>query len=42
MLLPAEIFTSQQYTTNGFDLSATWDFVFTGTAWRYELSNIPS
>lgn len=42
LLLPAEIFTAQQYTTNGFDLSATWQFVYTGTAWKFVTSNIPA
>lgn len=42
LLLPAEIFPSQQFTTDGAVLSAVWDFVFTGTAWRYELSNQPA
>jgi len=42
LLLPAEIFASQQYTTDGIDRSATWEFVFTGTAWKYVLSNIPA
>lgn len=41
-LLPVELFASNQYTTNGLDLSATWDFVFTGTTWKYEMSNIPA
>lgn len=42
LLLPTELFPSQQFTTDGVVLSATWDFVFTGTAWRYELSSIPA
>lgn len=42
LLLPASIFASQQYPTNAFDLSASWDFVFTGTAWQYETSKIPA
>jgi len=42
LLLPAEIFPSQQFTTDGVVLSAAWDFVYTGSAWRYELSNIPA
>lgn len=42
LLLPAEKFPSQQFETDGVTLSATWDFVFTGAAWRYELSNQPA
>lgn len=42
LLLPAEIFPSQQFTTDGTVLSAVWDFVFTGAAWKYEMSNIPA
>ncbi len=44
LLLPSDIFTtpSQGYTTNGFDISALWEFEYTGTAWRYVTSNIPA
>lgn len=42
LLFPADIFTSQQYTTNGFDLSAVWEFEYTGSAWRFVMSNIPA
>ncbi len=44
LLLPADIFTSpaQSYTTNGFDLSAVWEFEYTGSAWRFVTSNIPA
>lgn len=41
-LLPSGLFPSQQFTTDGVVLSAVWDFVFTGSAWRYEMSNIPA
>lgn len=41
-LLPSEIFAANQFTTNGVDLSATWEFVYTGSAWKYALSNIPA
>jgi hypothetical protein len=41
-LLPASIYTANAYTTDGVTLSATWSFVFTGTAWTYVRGNSPS
>lgn len=42
-LLPVEVFgASQSFTTDGGVLSATWDFVFDGAAWQYEMSNLPA
>lgn len=41
-LLPTELFAANQFTTDGVVLSATWDFVYTGAAWKYEMSSIPA
>lgn len=42
-LLPVEVFgAGQNFTTDGNVLSACWDFVFDGTAWQYEMSNLPA
>ncbi len=42
LLLPAATFASQQYDTDGVDLSATFVFVYTGSAWIYDMSKIPA
>jgi len=42
LLLPVESYATQDLTTDGSLLSATWDFVYTGSAWKYELSSLPS
>lgn len=41
-LLPPETFPSNQFTTDGLVLSAKWEFVYTGAAWRYEASITPA
>jgi hypothetical protein len=42
-LLPVETFgAGQNFTTDGNVLSGTFDFVFDGTEWQYEMSNIPA
>lgn len=41
-LLPTESFPSQDLTTDGNLLSAHWEFTYTGSAWAYDMSNIPA
>lgn len=41
-LLPAERFSNNQFYTDGSTLSAVFDFVYTGSAWEYQLANTPS
>ncbi len=42
LLLPVESFPTQNLTTDGNLLSARWEFTFNGTAWRYDMSNLPA
>lgn len=42
LLLPVESFPTQDLTTDGSLLSAHWEFTFTGTAWIYDMSNLPA
>ncbi len=42
LLLPAEVFPAQSFTTDGTILSWHLEFTYTGTAWIYDSSNIPS
>lgn len=42
LLLPAEVFPSQNFTTDGVTLSAHWEFTYTGAAWIYDSSSIPA
>lgn len=41
-LLPTETFPDGVFTTDAYILSATFNFVFSGTAWEYDESSIPS
>lgn len=41
-LLPGETFPDSVYTSDIYVLSATFNFVFNGTAWEYDESSIPS
>ena len=42
LLLPVESFPTQDFTTDGNILSAHWEFTYTGTAWIYDMSNLPA
>lgn len=42
LLLPEERFTDQQFYTDGFTTSATFEFVFNGTAWVFVGANTPA
>jgi hypothetical protein len=43
LLLPVESFGGgQTFTTDGNVLSAHWEFTYTGTAWIYDMSNLPA
>lgn len=42
LLLPVEMFPTQDFTTDGNVLSAHWEFTFNGAAWVYDMSNIPA
>lgn len=42
LLLPVESFPAQTFTTDGNILSAHWEFTYSGSAWVYDMSNIPA
>lgn len=42
LLLPVESFPTQDLTTDGSLLSAHWEFTFNGTAWVFDMSNLPA
>lgn len=42
LLLPVESFPTQDLTTDGNLLSAHWEFTYTGSAWIYDMSNLPA
>lgn len=42
LLLPVEMFPTQDFTTDGNVLSGRWEFTYTGTAWIYDMSNLPA
>lgn len=43
LLLPVESFGGgQTFTTDGNILSAHWEFTYNGTAWVYDMSNLPA